>query len=61
LYNADYLLSYIILFTMVLIASHSEFWEKNLTPHFHQFFFRDDLLHPLLKKNVIMKHNIRTY
>lgn len=58
LYNPEYLLTYLILGILTLVSSYSDMWAQYLTPHFHHFFFREQLRNPLLTVN---NHQVRTY
>lgn len=41
---------------MLIVGSYSEFWEKQVRPFLIHFFFRDELINPLIQIN----HPIRT-
>ena len=55
-FDADYILSYIILIGIWVLAAYSEYWEKNITPLINELFFRQDLLN----KDLMSTNNVMT-
>lgn len=55
-FDSDYLLSYIILIAIWIVAAYSEYWEKNITPLIDDLFFRQDLLN----KDLMSTNNVMT-
>mmetsp|Transcript_33873 Transcript_33873/g.32964 ORF Transcript_33873/g.32964 Transcript_33873/m.32964 type:complete len:154 (-) Transcript_33873:864-1325(-) len=55
-FNPNYLLTYLLFLGIIILSSNSTFWQQTVTPHINYFLFRDDLIHPLIKKN----HPVRT-
>ena len=47
-FDSQYLLTYITLIAMWIVAVYSEYWEKNISPKINEIFFRPDLLNKLL-------------
>ena len=42
-YNPFYLLTYTLVFILLLVGSYSDFWAKHISPHLHQWLFREGL------------------
>ena len=54
-WDNQYLLSYLCLMLLWIIAAYSEFWEKNISPIVNDLFFRPDLLSPdLMSTNKVL-------
>ena len=55
-FDSEYLLTYVVLIAVWIIASYSEFWEKNITPIINEVYFRQDLLN----KDLMSTNNVMT-
>ena len=55
-FNCDYIMSYIVLICIWIVAAYSQFWEKNITPVINDLFFRQDLLN----KDLMSTNNVMT-
>ena len=55
-FDARYILTYLVLIALWIVACYSEFWEKNITPIVTELFFRQDLLN----KDLMSTNNVMT-
>ena len=55
-FDPEYLLTYLVLILMWILAAYSEFWEKNVSPIVTEVFFRPDLLN----KDLMSTNNVMT-
>ena len=55
-FDSEYLLTYLLLILMWIMAAYSEFWEKNISPIITEVFFRPDLLN----KDLMSTNNVLT-
>ena len=55
-WDTRYLLMYLILIIIWIVAAYSEFWEKHITPILNEIFFRPDLLN----KDLMSTNNVMT-
>lgn len=55
-FDAEYILSYIVLIAIWVLAAYSEYWEKNISPFVEDLFFRQDLLN----KDLMSTNNVMT-
>ena len=54
-WDNEYILSYLVLILIWIVAAYSEFWERNITPILQKLFFRPDLLNEdLMSTNNVM-------
>jgi hypothetical protein len=56
-YEAEFLLTYLLLGVLVLVFSYSGLWARYLTPNLHRLFFLDALKHPML----LLDNHVRNY
>ena len=47
-FDSRYLLTYVVLLLIWLVAAYSEPWEKHVSPIVNELFFTQNLLHPTL-------------
>ena len=55
-WDNQYIFTYLVLICMWIVAAHSEFWEKNISPIVNELFFRPDLLN----KHLMSTNNVMT-
>lgn len=55
-FDSAYILTYITLIAIWIIASYSEYWEKNIEPILNELYFRQDLLN----KDLMSTNNVMT-
>ena len=47
-FDSRYLLTYLVLILIWMVAAYSDFWERNISPLLTELFFTQNLLHPTL-------------
>jgi len=59
-FNAQYLLTYILILLIFMVLQFSAPWERRLTPVLKTIFFNDNLLHPclMMNNNILTKDHI---
>ena len=46
-FDPHYILSYLVLIVVILVATHSPYWNENYHTHMKDFFFKE--MHPLMQ------------
>lgn len=55
-FDAEYILTYLVLICLWIVSCYSDYWEKNITPIINELFFRQDLLN----KDLMSTNNVMT-
>ncbi len=55
-FDAEYLLTYLVLICLWIVSAHSDYWEKKISPIINELFFRQDLLN----KDLMSTNNVMT-
>lgn len=55
-FDPSYLLSYLTLWMLILVLSHSDFWQSHVKPILKKWFFNEALRNTMLCEN----HGVRT-